>query len=383
MDYKKHRVLILAGGTGGHIFPALEVAKSLKSKGCYVHWIGTKAGLEFDLIPKAGFPISYISATGIRGKKWQKLLLTPIMLILSLLQSIYYVLLLKPNVVLGMGGYVSGPCGLAAFLLRKKLIIHEQNSIVGTTNKILSKIASKVLYAYPGAFKNIIQKEKGKSNNEKKLLRKYVLTGNPIRAQFNNIASPKQRLIGREKANSLKVLVLGGSRGALALNECMPYVVKNWSTTASKKLKIWHQTGDKLFEKTKEVYSKNNLLDSVKLEPFIDDMQLAYSFADVVICRAGALTISELAGCGVCSILIPLPGAIDDHQTTNALYLSENNAAIFLPQKELTPLKLITILLNFANNYKNLLQMAENAYKLGNTDALSKVVSYCLDDKVI
>lgn len=359
---QSNTILIAAGGTGGHIFPALEVAKKLISYGYNVQWAGTKDGLESDIIPKNDIPINYLNISGIRGKGISKLIFTPIKLIVSLFQALSILLKHKPKVVLGMGGYVTGPIGIAAFLLRKKLIIHEQNSVVGTTNQILSNFANKVLYAFPDAFNEV------KAD-------KFVLTGNPVREKFKELLSPEKRF--RRRTNPLKVLVLGGSRGAKVLNECIVETLTKWQTNTNSVLpQIWHQTGAKLFKETEELYKKNNLT-RIKLEPFIEDMPAAYAWADLVIARAGALTVSELTAAGVGSILVPFPYAIDDHQTTNAKYLESNDAAIIIPQNSLNSQKLLDIMQSFVTHRDKLLIMAKNAHDLSSSEALDKVVDYC------
>lgn len=354
--------LIAAGGTGGHIFPALEVAKRLRSEGFTVHWVGTKNGLEAEIIPKNSIPISYLTIGGIRGKGIKDKIIAPFKLLVSLSQALLCILKVKPRVILGMGGYVSGPVGMAAFILRKKLVIHEQNSIVGTTNKVLARFADKVLYAFPDTFND------GPPS-------KYVFTGNPVRQQFNDLLSPNKRFARR--TNPLKILVLGGSRGAQAINDCMVETLAKWQASTNSVLpQVWHQTGAKLFAQTESIYKKYNI-SRVKLEPFIDNMPAAYAWADLVIARSGALTIAELMAAGVGSILIPFPHAIDDHQTTNAKHLEQNQAAVIIKQNELTPTRLLSVIKGFVTNRESLINMANNAYCLNNDAAAEKVVSFC------
>lgn len=327
-------ILIAAGGTGGHIFPGLAVAEPLIANGNQVVWVGTINGLEATLVPKHNIKIYYIKISGIRGKKIFTKLFGVVNILFAIFQSIKIIKSLNPTTVLGFGGFVSGPVGLAAKLLRKKLIIHEQNTIAGTANKILSLFADQVLESFPNSFNN--------KNNKK-----FVLTGLPIRANllaknFDNNAN-----------NILNILVLGGSRGAQFLNQTVPP-----SLCDIKNIKIIHQTGEQEFAQTTEIYAKYFInANNYEIKPFLNDMQEAYLTADLIICRAGASTIFEIMKVGIGSILIPLPWSIDDHQTKNALYLVNNNAAILLKQEEASSEKLKNLIIDLINNPDKLRNM--------------------------
>jgi len=361
-------VLIMAGGTGGHIFPALAVAKKLSEQGHVVNWLGTKNGMEVGIAQANNIPIHCISITGLRGKGLVFKLLAPWRMAWALLQSLHVMLNFKPDVVLGMGGYVTGPGGIAAWLMRKKLVIHEQNAIAGMTNQILAKFSCKVLEAFPNSFPQAITTQ---------------LTGNPVREDFYKLVAPEKRPVKNANA-ALKVLILGGSGGARALNNIMPQILSKWGDTP--KIMVWHQAGAKHLSDAKNAYMNaginveaNTIVNStIKLVDFIQDMPNAYAWADIVICRAGALTIAELAVAGVASILIPFPYAVDDHQTKNAQYLVDAGAAIILPEPQLTAPKLQELLQQLAADPRKLLAMAKAAHKLAKPDALSKVVEYCL-----
>mgnify|MGYP000290584856 CR=1 FL=1 len=363
------RVLIMAGGTGGHIFPALAVAKKLLQQEHIVHWLGTKNGMEVDIAQANNIPISCVSISGLRGKGLFTKLFAPIRLVTAMLQSMFIMWRFKADVVLGMGGYVTGPAGIAAWLLRKKLVIHEQNAIAGMTNQILAKFSSCVLEAFPSSFPRPISAK---------------LTGNPVREDFYRLLPPEKRS-NKNSSATLKVLVLGGSGGARALNNIMPQILSTWNSVH--KIMVWHQAGSKHINDAKQAYlaaglnvEANSLAhnSNIKLVDFIQDMPNAYAWADIVICRAGALTIAELAVAGVASILIPFPYAVDDHQTKNAQYLVKAGAAIILPEKDLTAQKLQELLQAFAMDQTRLITMAKAAYKLAKPEALAKVVEYCL-----
>jgi len=352
----------MAGGTGGHIFPALAVAKKLLAQGHIVHWLGTKNSMEDNIASANNIQIHYISISGIRGKNLLTKLLAPVRLSWSLLQALAIMGSFKPDVVLGMGGYVTGPAGLAAWITRKRLVIHEQNAIAGMTNQILAKFSDHVLEAFPNSFPT-------KS--------KALVTGNPVREEFYSLLPPDKRV---HRANAaLKILVLGGSGGAQTLNKIIPQVLRNW--TSEPKPIVWHQAGTKHLAATQQAYAAANVqldLNTVKLVDFIQDMPNAYAWADVVICRAGALTIAELAAAGVASILIPYPFAVDDHQTKNAQHLVAANAAIIMQERDLNLETLSTLLHSLANDRAKLLTMAKAAHSLAQPQALDKVLEFCL-----
>ena len=352
----KRPVLIMAGGTGGHVFPALAVADELRLRGIPVVWLGTKAGIESRLVPQAGYPIEWMSITGLRGKKAMTLLLAPVRLSLACWQALAVLLRRKPCVVLGMGGFASGPGGLMAWLIRKPLLVHEQNAIPGLTNKILARLASVVLQAFPGVFKQA------------------VTTGNPVRQSICEIEKPEDRFISRQTKGGLRLLVIGGSLGAAKLNEVIPQALAKINT--AQRPEVIHQTGLKNIESAKIFYTDAGV--EAKVEAFIDDMPSVYQWADLVICRSGAMTVFELAAAGIASILIPYPHAVDDHQTFNAYYLERTGAAIIKQQDELTTDWLVEVINDFSANRKKLLDMAMAARKLALPDSAKNIADACL-----
>lgn len=351
----KH-VLIAAGGTGGHVYPALAVADYLREQSVKITWVGTKNGLEHRIVPAADISLELISISGLRGKGLLNLLFVPVKLIFAIAQAIKIFIRVKPDVVLGMGGFVSGPCGLAAYVLRKPLYLHEQNAIPGLTNKVLSYLATTVMQAFPSSFKN----------------KNIISLGNPIRKQISEVVEPQTRM--SERTDSIRVLIVGGSLGAQALNENVPQALSELKKDLLPN--VWHQTGKNKLDTTKDNYKKVNI--EANVTEFIEDMANAYEWADLVICRAGALTISELANAGVAAILVPYPHAVDDHQTANANYLTSVGAAILIPQEELIPkLKESLSELLQAGRIK-LIEMAQAARKLSKPDATASVAAICL-----
>lgn len=353
------RIMVMAGGTGGHVFPALAVADELRSRGVEVTWLGTRRGLEAEVVPRAGFPIDYIQVAGLRGKGGLSLFMAPVKLLVALMQSLAVMRRRNPAAVLGMGGYVTGPGGLAAWLMRCPLLIHEQNARAGYTNRLLAPLARRVMEAFPKTFVG----------------RKNVLhTGNPLRASFQQLAvnnlSAEEGIAG-EKA-SLRLLVIGGSLGAARLNEVVPEALATIDINV--RPEVWHQAGKRNIKTALKAYDTAGV--EAKVEAFIDDMAAAYAWADVVLCRAGAMTVAEVAAAAVPSILVPYPHAVDDHQTANARYLSENHAAILLQQSQLTAERLAEILTGFTREV--LIKMAESARQLALVDATACVVDQCL-----
>ena len=355
----KTTVLVMAGGTGGHVFPALAVAQQMREQGMDVYWLGTRTGLEARLIPQAGFTIDFISIKGLRGKSVLGWILAPLRILIALTQALRVSLQRKPNVVLGMGGFVTGPGGIAAWLLRRPLVIHEQNAIPGMTNRWLAKIAKCVLAAFPQSFAPQA---------------KVHHTGNPVRTSILNINPPAQRYGDRE--GELRVLIVGGSLGAQALNECVPQALAKLAS--NQQLQVWHQTGRNKLADTQQRYAKQQV--EARLVEFIDDMDAAYAWADLLICRAGAMTISEISNVGIASILVPYPYAVDDHQTANARYLSQAGAAILIQQVELTPQRLADELARMIEGGRNiLLDMANKALALARPHATEDVIRHCLE----
>jgi UDP-N-acetylglucosamine--N-acetylmuramyl-(pentapeptide) pyrophosphoryl-undecaprenol N-acetylglucosamine transferase len=356
------RVLIMAGGTGGHIFPALAVAKRLLQQGHTVHWLGTRHGMELGITQANNIKLHTISISGLRGKGLLAKLLAPYKLSWALLQALIIIRQFQPDVVLGMGGYVTGPAGLAAWVLRKRLVIHEQNAIAGMTNQILAKFSYKVLEAFPNSFPSKVTTH---------------LTGNPVREEFHQLLPPERRN-NRNSNTGLKILILGGSGGAQALNSLMPQILSEWPIGL--KPIVWHQAGSKHLHNAKQAYLNAglDLEANIKLVDFIQDMPNAYAWADLVICRAGALTIAELAAAGVASILIPFPYAVDDHQTKNAQFLVNAGAAILMQERALDVAALRKLLQDFAVDHMKILTMAQAARKVAKPDALEQVVSMLL-----
>ena len=350
-------VLIMAGGTGGHVFPALAVAAELSARGVAVAWLGTRRGLEARVVPAAGYPLETMRVSGLRGKGVLRLLLAPFMLIVALWQALLIQLRLRPCAVLGMGGFASGPGGVIAWLLRRPLLIHEQNSVAGMTNRWLLPFARTVMEAFPGS-----------------LPAKHhpVHTGNPVRAGITQLPAPAERFAARSGA--LRVLVIGGSLGARALNETVPAAVQQLA--AGHSLLVHHQTGKADEAAVQAAYAAQGV--DARVEAFVEDMAAAYAWADVVICRSGALTVAELAVVGVASVLVPYPHATDDHQTGNARFLADAGAAILMPQSSLDADKLAGLLTDFSRQRDMLEEMAGRARELALPDAAHRVAALCL-----
>ena len=342
----------MAGGTGGHIFPALAVADQLRDKGWKIVWLGSKAGMESKLVPQYGFEIEWVRFSGLRGKGLLRVVLLPLNLLVAFWQSARAIFRVRPDVVLGMGGYISFPGGIMATMLARPLVLHEQNAVAGLANKVLARVADCILVAFPNALKNA------------------EWTGNPVRRDIAQLPDPGQRF--RNRTGNLKVLVVGGSLGARALNEAVPRALA--LIPESQRPEVTHQAGEKHLAMLKSAYREAGV--SATTLAFIRDMASAYATADVVICRAGALTVSELAAAGIASVLVPFPSAVDDHQTFNARYLADRSAAVLLPQADLTPRKLADLLLGFSRG--KLLDMANRARALGKPDAARIVAERCM-----
>ncbi len=350
-------IMIMAGGTGGHVFPALSLADLLRARDIEIVWLGTRAGIEARLVPAAGIEVEWIDIGGLRGKGLSTLLAAPIRLARALWQALAAVRRHQPRVVVGLGGYVTGPGGLAAWLARRPLVIHEQNAVAGFTNRILARFATRVLEAFSGSFGAGVR---------------AITVGNPVRTEFFGLPSPAVRYGSRQ--GPLRVLVVGGSQGAQRLNAVVPEAV---AALAGKiDLRVRHQSGVRTLESTREAYTSRGI--SAEVSPFIDDIAAAYAEADLVICRAGALTVSELAAAGVAAILVPFPAAVDDHQTCNARFLVEHGAAVLLPERELTPQRLAAELERLATDRAQLCRMAERARELARPDATEALAKACL-----
>jgi UDP-N-acetylglucosamine--N-acetylmuramyl-(pentapeptide) pyrophosphoryl-undecaprenol N-acetylglucosamine transferase len=353
-------VLMMAGGTGGHVYPALAVADTLQQRGYRIAWTGTARGLEAQVVPAAGYPLHLLPVRGVRGKNLAATALGAVLLLWSCLRALHLVWRLAPSCVVGMGGYVAGPAGLAAWLLRKPLLIHEQNAVAGTTNRLLAPLASRVAAGFPGAFP---------------AQRAVSVVGNPVRRSLLETAN--DQLWDYHGQRPLQVLVLGGSLGAQALNTLLPEVLLHLrKRLGDDAVRIWHQSGQAHVERLRADYGA--LLGAgVQVSAFIEDMAAAYAWADVVICRAGALTVAELAIMGRPALLIPLPHAIDDHQTANARALSDRGAALMLRQADLSARDVAATLAGYISNPKRLAAMAAAASAAAQPQATARVADLC------
>jgi len=351
-------ILITAGGTGGHVFPALAVAGELRARGATVIWLGTREGIESRLVPAAGIEIEYLQIRGLRGGGWWRWLLLPMRLNMAMLQAWRILRRRRPDAVLAMGGYAAGPGSLMASLLHIPLIVHEQNAIAGFTNRWLARLADVLLAGFPGAFSD----HHG-----------VRVVGNPVRPEILALDPPPQRFAGR--SGRLRVLIVGGSQGAQIFNRTIPESVKRMADTV--RPEIWHQTGARDERSVMDAYRQ--FMPDAKVTAFIDDMATAYAWADLVVCRAGAMTVAELAVAGVASLLVPYPHAADDHQTANARFLAAHHAAELMPQAEFTPTRLSELLSELAGNRQTLMRMAEQARACAVTDATETVTQICLE----
>ncbi|MEE9331506.1 MAG: undecaprenyldiphospho-muramoylpentapeptide beta-N-acetylglucosaminyltransferase [Methylophilaceae bacterium] len=352
-NQNKNTLMVMAGGTGGHVYPALAVADYLQALGWRIVWLATEGGMENRLIEEKPYSKAMITMRGVRGNGLLGWVVLPFKLIIAFKQSVSAILQHQPNVVLGMGGFAAFPGGLMAKLLRKPLVIHEQNSVAGLTNKILSRFANKVLAAFPAVFSD-----------------KATLVGNPVRIDITQLALPQARYEARQ--GRLRVLVVGGSLGAAELNDVLPKALATFS--AAQRPEVVHQAGEKHITTLEANYKQAGV--KVETQAYIKDMATQYAWADVVICRAGALTVAELACVGVASVLVPFPFAVDDHQTTNAAYLSDNGAAILIQQTALTVEKMAEILKQLTRG--SCLVMAKNARALAKPKATETVANECM-----
>jgi UDP-N-acetylglucosamine--N-acetylmuramyl-(pentapeptide) pyrophosphoryl-undecaprenol N-acetylglucosamine transferase len=350
-------VMILAGGTGGHVFPALAVAEQLRRQGVPVVWLGTEAGLEARVVPAAGLPIEWLNVRGLRKRGVAGWLSSPWMIARATMQAVRAMRRHRPRAVLGMGGYVSGPGAAAAKLLGIPLLIHEQNAVPGFTNRKLLPAAVRVMTGFEGVFG-----EDGK----------IVHTGNPVRASIAAVPAPAERV---RPEKPLHLLVLGGSQGAAALNEAVPAALARLD--AKLRPQVWHQAGPRHLDGALAAYRQHAV--EARVEPFIDDMAAAYAWADLAICRAGALTVAELAAAGVPAVLVPFPFAVDDHQTANARHLVARDAAVLFPQDHLTADRLSAVLAELLGDRAHLQTMAANARAMGRPDAAARVAQQCLE----
>jgi UDP-N-acetylglucosamine--N-acetylmuramyl-(pentapeptide) pyrophosphoryl-undecaprenol N-acetylglucosamine transferase len=348
-------ILIMAGGTGGHVFPALALARLLRGSSHEVVWLGTRAGLEARIVPAENISIEWLSMSGLRGKGVATLLAAPFKLAYSILQALAVMRRRKPSLVVGFGGFVTGPGGVAAWLTRRTLVIHEQNAIAGYSNRCLSHLADRVLSAFPRAFPAGVDAQ---------------VVGNPVRAEILAQAPPQVRFAARE--GGLRLLVVGGSLGATRLNTVVPFALKQ----SGLELHVRHQAGARGIDAARAAYLEAGV--KAEVTPFIDDMAQAYAEADLVICRAGALTISELAAVGVAAVLVPFPAAVDDHQTVNAQFLVREGAAVLIADRDLTPERLAAELKVLCAGRGKLLAMAERARQVARPHAAEELAAACL-----
>ncbi|MET3230353.1 undecaprenyldiphospho-muramoylpentapeptide beta-N-acetylglucosaminyltransferase [Paraburkholderia sp. 22099] len=352
-------LMVMAGGTGGHVFPGLAVAHLMQTWGWKVVWLGNPAGMEATLVPKHGIAMEYVRFGGLRGKGLKTKLMLPVNLLRACAQSLSVLRRVKPDVVLGMGGYITFPAGLMTVLSGRPLVLHEQNSIAGLANKVLAKLAKRVLVAFPNTLPH------------------GEWTGNPIRAELARAIAPKARYAQRN--GPLNVLVVGGSLGAAALNEVVPRAVA--LLAPNERPRIVHQAGAKHIDALRENYAEAGLQTAdgeqagVELVAFIDDMTSAYANADLVICRAGAMTVAEISAVGVAAFFVPFPYAVDDHQTTNAAFLADNGAALVVQQRDLSAETLAEWLRS--QTRETLAEMAERSRSLAKPDATEQVAQIC------
>ncbi|MCF7501416.1 undecaprenyldiphospho-muramoylpentapeptide beta-N-acetylglucosaminyltransferase [Pseudoalteromonas sp. L1] len=346
------KLLVVAGGTGGHIFPGIAVADFLKQQGWQVSWIGTPDRMEATVVPKHNIEIDFIDVKGVRGNGIKRLIKAPFMVMNAIFQARKILKAQRPDVVLAMGGYVTGPTGIAAKSLGIPLVIHEQNAVAGMSNRWLAKFASKVLAAFPSAF------AKGQCE----------VVGNPVRASVAQVSA-------KQTSTPINILVVGGSLGAQVLNRTLPAVFS--ALSAQTTLNIWHQTGKNNEQKVTADYQQLSLAENTKVAEFIDDMDSAYQWADLVICRAGALTVSEIAAAGRMALFVPFPHAVDDHQTANAAYLVNSDAALMMQQNAFSKEAVVDLLTPYLIAPEKISIMASKAKQLAILDATAKVANRC------
>ncbi|MFA9438657.1 undecaprenyldiphospho-muramoylpentapeptide beta-N-acetylglucosaminyltransferase [Uliginosibacterium sp. sgz301328] len=345
------KILVMAGGTGGHIYPGIAVADALRERGWSVAWMGNADGMEGRIVPTKGYELAWIRFGALRGKGLMRALMLPVNLLRGFWQALAAIRRVRPDVVLGMGGYVTFPGGMMAALLGRPLVVHEQNSVAGLANRVLAAVADRVVSGFPDVIK------------------RGQWLGNPVRADIAAMPAPAERFADRQ--GPLRVLVVGGSLGAQALNTTVPKALALIPT--DRRPVIAHQSGAKQIDALRTAYAEAGV--EGELLPFIDDMAARYGWADLVICRAGALTVAELAAAGVASVLVPFPHAVDDHQTGNAQFLSRHGAAELVPQSQLTAEGLAALLAGLDRG--RLLAMAEAARALARPDAAAAVADVC------
>lgn len=351
-------VMMMAGGTGGHVYPALAVAGELRERGYRVEWVGTERGLEHRVVPAANIELHCLPMRGIRGKSPLHKLMGVVFLALAALEALVLVMRRSPRCVVGMGGYAAGPAGVAAWMLRKPLLIHEQNAVAGTTNRMLAPLAKKILAGFPAAFRDGIE---------------FEVPGNPVRQDL--VQAGKAAQYAFDGTRPLRVLVLGGSLGAQPINALVPGVVRVLAGEGHA-LSVWHQTGEGHADGVREEYGEL-LGGDVRVAPFIEAMHEAYGWADLVLCRAGALTVAELSIMGRPAILVPLPHAIDDHQSANARALQTAGGAILLPQSEMDVDAVAALIRGYIDEPGRLAAMAQASRAAAMPDATQRVADCC------
>jgi UDP-N-acetylglucosamine--N-acetylmuramyl-(pentapeptide) pyrophosphoryl-undecaprenol N-acetylglucosamine transferase len=351
-------ILVMAGGTGGHVYPALAVARALQKESQEVVWLGTSRGLESRVVPAAGIDIEWISVKGLRRKGVLAVFIAPFQMVWALMQALAVIFRRRPAAVLGMGGFVSGPGGVAAWLTRRPLVIHEQNAAAGLTNRLLARLARVVLQAFPGSFNSRADVE---------------TVGNPVREDIAAVPEPGARYPGRE--GPLRLLVLGGSQGALSLNKTVPAALA--LLPASTRPLVRHQCGERTIDTARGAYDGSGV--DVELVPFIEDMATAYAWADLVVCRAGALTVAELCAVGLPALFIPYPSAVDDHQTANARPMADADAAVIIQERDLTDQALADLLVSWLCDRSVLQSRAARARALSRPDSLNRITAICLE----
>jgi UDP-N-acetylglucosamine--N-acetylmuramyl-(pentapeptide) pyrophosphoryl-undecaprenol N-acetylglucosamine transferase len=351
-------ILVMAGGTGGHVYPALAVARSLEAHAQDIVWLGTHRGLESKIVPAAGIDIEWISVKGLRRKGIAALFIAPFQLAWALLQSLAVILRRRPAAVLGMGGFVSGPGGLAAWLTRRPLVIHEQNAAAGLTNRLLARLARVVLQAFPGSFNSRVNAE---------------TVGNPVREDIAAVPPPSERYIDHK--GPLRLLVLGGSQGALVLNMTVPEALSK--LPEQDRPVVRHQCGSRTIDSARDAYEKHNV--EVDLVAYIDDMASSYAWADLVVCRAGVLTVAELCAVGLPALFVPYPAAVDDHQTANARPMADSGAAVIIDESMLSADVLVGQLRDWLSTRQELQAKAEAAHELDKPSALMRITELCLE----
>jgi len=350
-------ILVMAGGTGGHVYPALAVARVLQQHALEIVWLGTRRGLESRVVPAAGIDIECISIRGLRRKGVLAVLVAPLQLGWALMQSLGVILRRRPVAVLGMGGFASGPGGLAAWLTFRPLVIHEQNAVAGLTNRLLARLARVVLQAFPGSFNSKVNAE---------------TVGNPVREDIAAVAEPAIRYSDRQ--GPLRLLVLGGSQGALALNRTVPAALA--LLPVEQRPIVRHQCGSRTLDKARDAYAVGGV--DVELLPFIEDMASVYAWTDLVVCRAGALTVAEICAVGLPALFVPYPAAVDDHQTANARSMVEAGAAEIIAESSLSAAELAKLLRKWLSSRAELQVQAEKARRLAKPQALARIAELCL-----